>query len=65
MPAATHLTASMLSGAHPAVTFGRTRIHTMPYGRQEDVTGRPAAIGSLDLIASDAQPRCSARASTC
>ena len=56
MPAATHLTASMLSGAHPAVTFGNTRIHTMPYGRQEEATGRPAAIGSLDLIASDAQP---------
>ncbi len=56
MPAATHLTASMLSGAHPAVTFGRTRVHTMPYGRQEEATGRPAAIGSLDLIASDAQP---------
>ena len=56
MPAATHLTASMLSGAHPAVTFGRTRIHTMPYGRQKEVTGRPVSIGSLDLIASDAQP---------
>ena len=56
MPAATHLTASMLSAAHPAVTFGRTRIHTMPYGRQEETNGRPAAIGSLDLIASDVQP---------
>ena len=56
MPAATHLTASMLSGAHPTVTFGRTRIHTMPYGRQEEATNRPAAIGSLDLIASDSSP---------
>ena len=56
MPAATHLTASMLSSAHPAITFGRTRIHTMPYGRQDDSTNRPAAIGSLDLIASDTQP---------
>ena len=56
MPAATHLTASMLSSAHPTVTFGRTRIHTMPYGRQEQATNRPAAIGSLDLLASDAQP---------
>ena len=56
MPAATHLTASMLSSAHPTVTFGRTRIHTMPYGRQDDSTNRPVAIGSLDLIASDTQP---------
>ena len=35
MPAATHLTASMLSSAHPAVAFSRTRIHTMPYGDGE------------------------------
>ena len=56
MPAATHLTASMLSSAHPTVTFGRTRIHTMPYGRQEEATNRPPAIGSLDLIASDESP---------
>ena len=55
MPAATHLTASMLSSAHPTVTFGRTRIHTMPYGRQDEGTNRPAAIGSLDLIVSDKQ----------
>ena len=55
MLAATHLTASMLSSAHPTVTFGRTRIHTMPYGRQDEATNRPAAIGSLDLIASDKQ----------
>ena len=48
MPAATHLTASMLSAAHPAVPFGNTKIYTMPYGDQDD--GRPVAIGSLDLI---------------
>lgn len=51
MPAATHLTASMLSAAHPAVPFGNTMIYTMPYGDQED--GRPVAIGSLDLIAGE------------
>ena len=51
MPAATHLTASMLSAAHPAVPFGNTKIYTMPYGDQED--GRPVAIGSLDLIAEE------------
>ena len=58
MPAATHLTASTLSSAHPSVTFDRTRIHTMPYGEQDEdgASGRPVAIGSLDLILSDEQP---------
>ena len=56
MPAATHLTASMLSSAHPKITFGRTRVHTMLYGEQPEATGRAAAIGSLDLITSDEQP---------
>ncbi len=53
MPAATHLTASMLSSAHPAVTFGNTQIHTMPYGRQDREAGEAIALGSLDLIESD------------
>ena len=58
MPAATHLTAATLSSAHPTITFDRTRIHTMPYGDPEpgDTSGRATAIGSLDLILSDAQP---------
>ena len=58
MPAATHLTASTLSSAHPGTPFDRTRIHTMPYGdpRPDDPGGRATAIGSLDLILSDAQP---------
>ena len=58
MPAATHLTAATLSSAHPTETFDRTRIHTMPYGDPEpnDASGRATAIGSLDLILSDAQP---------
>ena len=51
MPAATHLTASILSGAHPTVTFAGTRIVTMPYGEQPAETGRPLSIGSLDLLA--------------
>ena len=41
MPAATHLTASMLASAHPTETFGRTKIVTMPYGPQ---------IGALELL---------------
>ena len=55
MPAATHLTASMLSSAHPMVTFGNTQIHTMPYGRLGK-EGGAIAIGSLDLIESDQMP---------
>ncbi len=47
MPAATHLTATTLSSAHPACTFADTRIVTLPYGEQ---AGRQAAIGALDLI---------------
>ena len=50
MPAATHLTASVLSSTHPSVTFGNTSIFTLPYGEQPEATGRPIAIGSLDLI---------------
>ena len=53
MPAATHLTASMLSSAHPTVTFGNTQVHTMPYGRQDREAGEAIALGSLDLIESD------------
>ena len=53
MPAATHLTASMLSSAHPTVTFGNTQVYTMPYGRQGEEAGGAIAIGSLDLIESD------------
>ena len=48
MPAATHLTAAILSSAHPSATFARTNIYTMPYGDQSE--GRAVAIGSLDLI---------------
>ena len=51
MPAATHLTASMLSGVHPSVPFGNTRVYTMPYGRQSPL--RPIAIGSLELLGSE------------
>ena len=50
MPAATHLTASVLSGAHPSVPFSNTRILTMPYGEQPTESGHPLSIGSLDLL---------------
>ncbi len=47
MPAATHLAASTLSNAHPSITFGATKIVTMPYGYDEKEN---LHIGSLDLI---------------
>ena len=50
MPAATHLTASVLTSTHPSVTFRSTSIITLPYGEQPQGSGRPIAIGALDLI---------------
>lgn len=55
MPAAVHVTASMLSAVHPAVPFGDTNVHLMPYGRQRssdvgDEGISVSAIGSLELI---------------
>ncbi len=56
MPAATHLSASMLSSAHPGTTFGRTRVHTLPYGQQSQEKRHTMALGALDLIEDDAAP---------
>jgi hypothetical protein len=47
MPAGTHVTASMLSGAHPAAQYPSSSIMTMPFGRQG---GRALSLGSLDLL---------------
>ena len=47
LPAAAHLTASMLSGAHPTVQYHGGRIFTLRYGLQEDGT---IALGSIDLL---------------
>ena len=49
MPSAIHITGSTLSGAHPNIGFGNTRLYNMPYGRQSDGT---VAIGSLELLQS-------------
>ena len=46
MPAAAHLTCSMLSSAHPGVGYGSARIQTMPYGAKDGAVH----IGSLDLL---------------
>ena len=47
MPSAIHITGSTLSGMYPNVGFGKSRLYTMPYGRQEDGS---VAIGSLELL---------------
>lgn len=47
LPAAAHLTASMLSGAHPTVKYKRSSIMTVAYGKQPDGA---VALGSLDLL---------------
>ena len=49
MPAATHLTCSILSSCYPALAYGESRIHTMPYGVEEGITH----IGSLDFLTED------------
>ena len=56
MPAATHLTASMLSSTHPGTTFGNTRVHTLPYGQQSQEKRHTMALGALDLIEDDTAP---------
>ena len=47
LPAAAHLTASMLSGAHPTVKYVQSSILTVAYGKQPDGA---IALGSLDLL---------------
>lgn len=47
LPAAAHLTASMLSGAHPTVQYQGGRIFTLRYGWQKDGT---VALGAIDLL---------------
>jgi len=47
LPAAAHLTASMLAGAHPTVRYDQSSILTVTYGKQPDGN---IALGSLDLL---------------
>ena len=54
VPAATHLTTSMLAMAHPRVQFEQTQVHLLPYGAQPESgrdasTRAPYALGALDL----------------
>ena len=47
LPAATHLTASMLSGAHPTIKYSGSSILTLPYGL---LSSGQIALGSIDLL---------------
>lgn len=47
LPAAAHLTASMLAGAHPTVKYNQSSVMTVAYGPR---TGGGVALGSLDLL---------------
>ena len=49
MPSAIHITGSTLSGVEPSEVFEKSRLYTMPYGRQADGS---VAIGSLELLQS-------------
>ena len=52
MPSAAHITSATLSGAQPTVGYGKSRIYTMPYGRQPDGSVK---IGALEGLAGDSQ----------
>jgi len=47
LPAAAHLTASMLASSHPSVKYEGSKIFTVAYGPRED---GGVALGSLDLL---------------
>ena len=49
MPAAPHLTCSILSSTHPSLVYGESQIHTTPYG----IEGGRIHIGALDFLDSD------------
>ena len=51
MPSAIHITGSTLSGVEPSIGFGSSRLYTMPYGRQRDISVK---IGSLELLQTSA-----------
>ncbi len=51
MPSAIHISGATLSGVHPNIKFGGSRLYNMPFGRQSDGT---VAIGSLEFLHSSA-----------
>ena len=57
MPAAAHLTASMLSSVHPNLVYEQTRVYTLPFGEprepEDRQKGLAIGLGSLDLLQKD------------
>ena len=53
MPAAVHLTASVLSGEHTHIGYTSTRTWVMPFGVHDFGAGKQTCLGSLDLLYSD------------
>lgn len=47
MPSATHITASMLSSAFPEQRYKRTKVLTLPYGRQPDGS---VSLGAIEFL---------------
>jgi len=47
MPAATHITASILSSPHPRIIYGNSKVHTLPYGERDE---KEISLGALDLL---------------
>lgn len=50
MPAAAHLTASILSSAHPRVPYGTSLIHALRYGRATVSKNENTSLGALDFL---------------
>ncbi len=59
MPAAVHLTATLLSCAYPGFTFERTGVFLMPYGQSASPDAKKVAdrvvIGSLEMLSEGPQ----------
>ena len=54
MPAASHLTASIIASVHGEIPFENTSIFTLPYGDIEcDKPDKDVAIGALDLLSEE------------
>ncbi len=47
MPSAVHITSATLSSARPEIDYDKSKIYTVPYGRQKDNTVK---LGSLELL---------------
>ena len=50
MPSAVHLTASVLSSAHPGVPYGTSLIHALRYGQISPSKAQEISLGALDFL---------------